>query len=758
MNQKSLTPLRDEDYEAIEAAVMETARGRWFLAEFAIRNRSADTRILLDAIQRLENTVRSEKSSGGSGGEMDKVRFELADMASVIDRTKEEIADLQGDTEEGGRFNIAANELDAIVTQTETATQDILNSAETIQELAWTFREAGVDGALCDQLEELVTGIYTACSFQDLTGQRTRKVVNVLTYLEAHIKRMINIWSEDEATSGTPSRQDDDPHPESHLLNGPQLDGQGIDQNAVDDLMSFAGPAAGEEAPPVETVDTSESTDTPESTGYPEDTDSLETDPAAENAREDGGPLISEAHEIDFAVEAEAEEPWTIPETAETAEQGEGIAAESALADETEAVDETPEIPAEIASSAESAADAGIDDLFVTDDALLADDDASLAADNPTADAPAAAELADDDLGADFPGADEVPAADSIAAHDDVATPFDFAAIGETDVFDHEDASKAAGAAATAADDTEESAESTDIALLDIPDDASVFEGFEEVVETGEGEAPVTDGLESDFDDSLPAIEERADDPATDAFGTASDGETSLAAMGDTVAADLSAEELSHADVFASLDSGELVDLLDAAGETGNADAETAGATDDNLAVDDSTLTENDIAFIGDGEAEDSFDAAPFEEASAEEIPREDDLSPLPGTSPDADPFGEVETLADAVSEAARTDPGESDAADAVMPDEAETAVETAAFDEAELPDETAPETPLVDDPMADMDDAATMDAADTGDAEAITPEDLAAMADMLREAMGDDDGSDPTEHLTQAERIALFR
>lgn len=47
----------NDDYEAIEAAVMETARGRWFLAEFARRNRTADTALLLAAIERLENLV-----------------------------------------------------------------------------------------------------------------------------------------------------------------------------------------------------------------------------------------------------------------------------------------------------------------------------------------------------------------------------------------------------------------------------------------------------------------------------------------------------------------------------------------------------------------------------------------------------------------------------------------------------------------------------------------------------------------------------
>lgn len=51
----------NEDYEAIEAAVMETARGRWFLMEFARRNRNADTKVLLDAIARLENQMTEGK-------------------------------------------------------------------------------------------------------------------------------------------------------------------------------------------------------------------------------------------------------------------------------------------------------------------------------------------------------------------------------------------------------------------------------------------------------------------------------------------------------------------------------------------------------------------------------------------------------------------------------------------------------------------------------------------------------------------------
>ena len=50
-------PGGEAEYQAIEAALMETARGRRFLAEYARRNRTADTDLLLGAICRLERAV-----------------------------------------------------------------------------------------------------------------------------------------------------------------------------------------------------------------------------------------------------------------------------------------------------------------------------------------------------------------------------------------------------------------------------------------------------------------------------------------------------------------------------------------------------------------------------------------------------------------------------------------------------------------------------------------------------------------------------
>ncbi len=186
----ALTPLDPADYDAIEAAVMETARGRWFLAEFAKRNRNADTGVLLGAIDRLEKSLVNNKPNQ----QFEQVRFDLQEMAKVIERTKDEIAALRPDGDSIKQFEEAAIALDAIVQTTEKATSDILEAAESIQEAAWTLREQGANSDQCDIIDRRATDIYTACSFQDLTAQRTRKVVGTLTYLEDRINAMIDVW------------------------------------------------------------------------------------------------------------------------------------------------------------------------------------------------------------------------------------------------------------------------------------------------------------------------------------------------------------------------------------------------------------------------------------------------------------------------------------------------------------------------------------------------------------------------------------
>ncbi|MGL4635543.1 MAG: hypothetical protein ACRCWF_06165 [Beijerinckiaceae bacterium] len=179
------------DYEAIELAVMETDRGRNFLQEYARRNRHADTQVLLSALSRIEKSIAIHREPT----EIDKFRLDVLEMSRAISRTRAEISSIKPENEAGGgRIVEASGELDSIVAATESATSDILASAEKVQEAAWTMREAGGDPGFCDMLDERATEIYTSCSFQDLTAQRIRKVIDALGFLEKRVNTMIDIW------------------------------------------------------------------------------------------------------------------------------------------------------------------------------------------------------------------------------------------------------------------------------------------------------------------------------------------------------------------------------------------------------------------------------------------------------------------------------------------------------------------------------------------------------------------------------------
>ena len=281
-------PLSEVDYEAIEGAVMETARGRWFLAEYARRNRNADTTMLLKALDRIEGAMRGQKSVEP----VDRIRFDLVEMSKAIARTKTEIASIKPDADDHGKFGEASEELDSVVQATETATSDILACAERIQEMAWTLREQGVESEVCDLLDANATAVYTACSFQDLTGQRTRKVIQVLHYLEDRINAMIGIWGLDGAMAAEAAekRAVDD----RSLLNGPAKPGHGLDQADVDMVMGPAATREHETAPPLQPADSHEEAEEP----------IIKSEPEPAEPRAEAPVIAAQVEEPELVIEA----------------------------------------------------------------------------------------------------------------------------------------------------------------------------------------------------------------------------------------------------------------------------------------------------------------------------------------------------------------------------------------------------------------------------------------------------------------------
>jgi chemotaxis regulatin CheY-phosphate phosphatase CheZ len=230
-----------EHYAALEAALSATPRGRWFLAEYARRNRAAETDMLLEAIMRLEDAVLKPQRQGAPAD----VLAELKALSEAIANTRREIARIRPPQHLDKDLVGATEELDGIVAATERATSDILEAAEDIQEVAWTMREKSIETALCDKIDRRATDIYTACSFQDITGQRTARVVRTLRFVEQRINAMIASWGTDRI-SGTvediaaqmQTLMEAAARDEEHLLNGPQGSGEGLKQEEVDRMLT----------------------------------------------------------------------------------------------------------------------------------------------------------------------------------------------------------------------------------------------------------------------------------------------------------------------------------------------------------------------------------------------------------------------------------------------------------------------------------------------------------------------------------------
>lgn len=176
-----------EDYDTIAAAVAETPRGRWFLAEHARRCRQDGTAAIMTELSALRTMLESAAPDGRSKA----LAAGLAEMAEAITLTHAEVGKIQPDMPGTSRLFEASGELKAVVKTTEAATTAILGAAERVQEHAWLMRERGHPESECDSLDASATEIFAACGFQDITAQRTRKVIDTLCFVEDRIRHLL---------------------------------------------------------------------------------------------------------------------------------------------------------------------------------------------------------------------------------------------------------------------------------------------------------------------------------------------------------------------------------------------------------------------------------------------------------------------------------------------------------------------------------------------------------------------------------------
>ncbi len=172
--------------------------------------------------------------------EVSMLKTELRALAVCIEHTKAEIAALKPREADDDRLIAVTFELDAIVSSTERATEQILEASEKIEAIGKEIRAHAADGyvsRLVEDIDETISSIFEACNFQDITGQRITKVVKTLKYVEDRINAMIEIWGPENIADVSPKIFEEHRDDDSKLLNGPQLENKGISQAEIDSLF-----------------------------------------------------------------------------------------------------------------------------------------------------------------------------------------------------------------------------------------------------------------------------------------------------------------------------------------------------------------------------------------------------------------------------------------------------------------------------------------------------------------------------------------
>jgi chemotaxis protein CheZ len=199
------------------------------LAQARDRYSVADRDMVVEVVTAVLTTM-----SGDLNAAETSLLGEVEALGRTIAAAKVEIAALKVDDIRDRDIPFATDELDAIVQHTAVATNAILESCELLDEVA-----TAVSGEAAARLQDAVTKIYEACSFQDITGQRITKVVATLKTIEAKVAQIITTFGvKTEKTEAGDSETEAAP---VELLNGPQLPSNAMDQSDIDKLLASFG-------------------------------------------------------------------------------------------------------------------------------------------------------------------------------------------------------------------------------------------------------------------------------------------------------------------------------------------------------------------------------------------------------------------------------------------------------------------------------------------------------------------------------------
>lgn len=150
----------ESEYRQIEAALLETARGRWFLAEHSRRSRRMESTALEQALAQLKSSLRDPPALLG------RLQSELEGIGALLDDAKQKLL-----ARDGAR-DITADDSSGPDSRPPAA---LLKAAEELHELVWSLQARDIDTEICERIGRQTAAIFALSSRQAEESRRAQR-------------------------------------------------------------------------------------------------------------------------------------------------------------------------------------------------------------------------------------------------------------------------------------------------------------------------------------------------------------------------------------------------------------------------------------------------------------------------------------------------------------------------------------------------------------------------------------------------------
>ena len=179
MRALKLSPFNERDFLAIEAAVLETDKGRWFLHEFARRNRVADTQTLLNALSRLESNLTAQTVVQSDTSP------DILALANALEATRDDISAVRNDMlPDHAEIPKGTPVFKHVSESAHQIAANLIATAEALQSSVNALRKSGQDPDAAEGLDGHVSTLFDGGWRQDVLAQRVAKAMGLLEHLE----------------------------------------------------------------------------------------------------------------------------------------------------------------------------------------------------------------------------------------------------------------------------------------------------------------------------------------------------------------------------------------------------------------------------------------------------------------------------------------------------------------------------------------------------------------------------------------------